>query len=122
MRIILKTLLFSLTKRDFDVQSFRSGGPGGQNQNKVSSGCRIIHRASGAVGEARDSRSFHQNKKTAFERLTNSPIFKGWLRIETAKRLGLFKNLEARVEKMMALENLKIEGIDSNLPEDYNKG
>uniref|UniRef100_A0A6H2A6D0 Uncharacterized protein n=1 Tax=viral metagenome TaxID=1070528 RepID=A0A6H2A6D0_9ZZZZ len=44
------------------------------------------------------------------------------MRIETAKRLGLFKNLEARVEKMMALENLKIEGVDTSLPEDYNKG
>ena len=30
-----KELLFSLTKKDFEIQTFRSGGKGGQNQNKV---------------------------------------------------------------------------------------
>ena len=27
--------LFTLTKKDFEMQTFRSGGKGGQHQNKV---------------------------------------------------------------------------------------
>jgi protein subunit release factor B len=64
-----KMLLFSVTKKDLDVQTFRSGGKGGQNQNKVESGVRIIHRASGAVGESREYRDQPQNKKAAFQRM-----------------------------------------------------
>ena len=45
-----RELLFSLTKNDFELQFFRAGGKGGQKQNKTSSGCRIIHKESGAVG------------------------------------------------------------------------
>lgn len=39
-----KVLLFSVTIKDCEVQTFRSGGKGGQNVNKVESGVRIIHR------------------------------------------------------------------------------
>lgn len=38
-----KELLFSITKKDFKVDTFRCGGKGGQNQNKVESGARITH-------------------------------------------------------------------------------
>lgn len=47
----------SVSIKDCRVDTFRAGGPGGQRQNKVSSGVRIIHEPSGAVGEARDERS-----------------------------------------------------------------
>ena len=43
--------LFSI--KDFEVQTFRSGGPGGQNQNKRNTGVRIIHKSSGAKEESR---------------------------------------------------------------------
>jgi len=68
--------LFSLTKKNFEIQTFRSGGPGGQHQNKTSSGVRIIHKESGAVGESREHKSQLQNKKAAFTRLTESDKFK----------------------------------------------
>ncbi len=55
MKLKSKKLLFSITKDDFTVQTFRSGGKGGQNQNKVESGVRIIHPASGAIGESREA-------------------------------------------------------------------
>jgi len=47
----MKNKLFSLTKKDFDIQTFRAGGKGGQKQNKISSGVRIIHRESGELLE-----------------------------------------------------------------------
>lgn len=64
-----KELLFSATKKDFRVDTFCAGGPGGQHQNKTASGVRITHLATGLVGECRESRSQHQNKKIAFRRL-----------------------------------------------------
>lgn len=50
-------LAFSVTIKDCTVQTFRSGGKGGQNQNKRDTGVRIIHRPSGAVGESRQHRT-----------------------------------------------------------------
>lgn len=50
----MKELLFSLTKKDFRIETFRSGGKGGQHQNKTDSGVRIVHLESGAVGESRE--------------------------------------------------------------------
>ena len=107
----MKTKLFSITKRDFEVQTFRSGGPGGQNQNKVSSGVRIIHKASGAVGESRETRSQLLNKRSAFTRLTETPAFKAWLKVEIARQTGVFRDMESRVDSMMQPHNLLIETV-----------
>lgn len=54
-----KTLLFSLTKKDFTIQTFCTGGKGGQHRNAKQNGVRIIHPASGAVAEHRDGRDQH---------------------------------------------------------------
>lgn len=105
----MRKLLFSVTKKDLEMQTFRAGGAGGQNQNKVNSGVRLIHRASGAVGEARDSRHQRQNKKSAFLKLVKSDKFQGWVKIEAAKRLGNWEDIEKKVDAMMCPENLQIE-------------
>lgn len=104
-----KHLLFSVTAKDFEVQTFRSGGKGGQNQNKVNSGVRLIHRESGARGEARDSRDQPQNKRAAFERLLETKEWKAWHKMEVARRLGLVKKAEDEVETLMQPENLRVE-------------
>ncbi len=65
-----RTPLLHLTRDDFEIQSFRSGGPGGQHQNKTETGIRIIHHPSGAIGECRSTRSQLQNKQLAFQRLS----------------------------------------------------
>jgi protein subunit release factor B len=65
----------SVTMKDCDLKTFAAGGPGGQHQNTANTGVRIIHRASGAVGEARDSRSQAQNKKAAWRRMAAHPRF-----------------------------------------------
>lgn len=51
-----RELLFTVTAKDCEVQTFRSGGKGGQHQNKTSSAVRFRHPPSGAVGVARDHR------------------------------------------------------------------
>lgn len=103
-----KELLFSITRKDFIVQTFRSGGKGGQHQNKTDSGVRIIHPESGAVGESREERSQYQNKKIAFKRLVEHPKFKIWHSRKCAEIIE-GKTIEEKVDEMMKEENLKIE-------------
>jgi protein subunit release factor B len=104
-----KTLLFSVTKDDLNIQFFRAGGKGGQHQNKTSSACRVVHKDSGAVGECREHRHQHQNKKVAFRRMVDSKEFQGWLKLETAARLQGYANLEKQIDASMKEENLKVE-------------
>ena len=52
-----------------DVETFRSGGPGGQHANKVESGVRLRHRPSGIVVTSRQSRSQWRNKALALAEL-----------------------------------------------------
>ena len=116
-----KEFLFSLSKAkgDFTVEAFRSGGKGGQHQNKTSSGCRIRHPDSGAVAESREERSFFQNRKQAFLRLTKDPVFVSWYRVACAMAVQGVKDfereMERRVEEQMRESNLKVEFFD---PED----
>jgi protein subunit release factor B len=108
-----RNLLFSITKKDFTIQTFKSGGKGGQHQNTTDSGVRIIHKESGAVGISRDGRSQHQNKKTAFERLTKSGKFKIWISRKVSE-IDLGKSIEQQVEEDMKPHNLKVEVKDDN--------
>lgn len=71
--------VLSVTIHDCEVQTFRAGGKGGQNQNKRETGVRVIHRPSGARGESREERSQEQNKRRAFVRMATSPTFKAWV-------------------------------------------
>lgn len=60
--------------RDVDlVETFaRSGGPGGQNVNKVSTAVTLRHRPSGISVTVQDSRSQAQNRRLARERLLDA--------------------------------------------------
>lgn len=51
------------------VDTFRSGGRGGQHQNVTESGVRLTHLPTGIVVTARDERSQHRNKSIALDRL-----------------------------------------------------
>jgi len=70
-----KELLFSITRKDFDIQYYRGSGDGGQKKQKTSSACRIVHRASGATGTSQDDRSQTRNTKLAFQRCIESKTF-----------------------------------------------
>ena len=55
--------------KDIQYQAMRSSGAGGQHVNKVSSAIRATHLPTGISVVAMDSRSQHQNKKWATDRL-----------------------------------------------------
>lgn len=103
-----KKLLFSVTIKDCDVQTFCSGGKGGQHQNRTYSGVRIIHRASGAIGESRESRHQIENKRIAFVRMANTSKFKAWIKLETSNRLGK-PSVGEIVDKQIIDSNLLVE-------------
>jgi len=71
-------------KRD----TFRSGGPGGQHQNKTESGVRYTHIPTGTAAESRSERSQHKNDDMALK-LLRAKLY----RIEEQKR-------KAEVEKL----------------------
>jgi len=72
---------------------------------------RIIHRASGATGVARENRSQHQNKQAALKRLVDHPKFKVWL-----NRQLWYKGMlpEQKVAQDMLPKNLKVEVRENN--------
>lgn len=59
----------AISEKDIQYQAMRSSGAGGQHVNKVSSAIRATHLPTGISTVAKDSRSQHQNKKLASERV-----------------------------------------------------
>lgn len=101
----MREKILSVTLKDCRVDTFRAGGPGGQHQNKTSSGARVTHPPSGAVGVSREQRSQLQNKKAAFLRMVETPKFQVWLK----RVLGQDLLINAAVERAMWPVNLRTE-------------
>ena len=80
------TITIEVNESELIMQTFCSGGPGGQHQNKTQSGVRLIHK-SGVRGESRTERSQFKNYDNALA-LLKSRLYA----IEEQKRLGELAN------------------------------
>lgn len=67
------------------IDTFASGGPGGQHQNKTQSGVRIVHLPTGIVAECRNERSQHKNKATAW-RMLRAKLYQYFAQRKQAER------------------------------------
>ena len=81
------TIHIEIHADDLKRDTFRSGGPGGQHQNKTESGVRYTHLPTGIAAESRTERSQHKNDANAMA-LLKAKLYK----VEELKR-------KAEVEK-----------------------
>jgi peptide chain release factor 2 len=75
------TIEIDIRPEDLKRDTFRSGGPGGQHQNKTESGVRYTHLPTGIAAESRSERSQHKNDAMALQ-LLKAKLY----RIEEQKR------------------------------------
>lgn len=101
--------VLSVSVKDCVVQTFRAGGPGGQNQNKRDTGVRIIHEPSGARGECREERSQLENKKRAFHRMAQSPKFRLWLNRTLGQEAVKEAERQREVDASLSPDKIKVE-------------
>jgi len=82
-------------QRQVEMEFTRTRGPGGQHRNKVESGVRLRHRATGVVVTAGERRSQHENRAAALRRLRAALALE--VRAPAVARGGLARDLAALV-------------------------
>jgi protein subunit release factor B len=88
-----------ILKKQVTVETYRSGGPGGQRKNKVETAVRLKHLPSGLTVIATEHRSQAENRKLALERLRARLIKLNRPRRRRIPTSVSMKDIEKRIEE-----------------------
>ena len=104
-----------LSDKDIDIEYYRASGPGGQRRNKKDTAVRAVHRPTGIVAVAAESRYRSRNLKNALERLakkveehnrpkiprkrTRTPVFSDRIRLKEKRMKSEKKEARKKVDR-----------------------